>query len=148
MRRAQPAPKAQPSRAGASVEPGADRVYAIGELARELGITTRTIRFYEQRGLIQPARKGVARSYSRRDRARMRLILRGKNLGFSLEDIAQYLALYDSDPGHVAQTRLLLEKVTAAIADLQTKKTDIERSLKELKNISKQCESQLEHRPK
>lgn len=77
-------------------EPDPKQTYSIGELARELGITTRTIRFYEQKKLIHPERKGVARVYSRRDRARMHLILRGKNLGFSLEDIAEWLALYDS----------------------------------------------------
>ncbi len=140
MRRPKLSPKATPPAADTST---ADRVYAIGELARELGITTRTIRFYEQKGLIQPARKGSARTYSRRDRARMRLILRGKNLGFSLEDIAEYLELYDSDPGHVAQTRLLFEKITAAIADLQTKRADIDRSLKELNDIARECEHHL-----
>jgi DNA-binding transcriptional MerR regulator len=69
----------------------ANRLFAIGELAAEFGVTTRTIRFYESKGLISPARRGVARAYSRRDRARLKLILRGKNLGFSLEAIAAYL---------------------------------------------------------
>jgi DNA-binding transcriptional MerR regulator len=146
MSRSKSAGKAAASAATASPDVGVDRVYAIGELARELGITTRTIRFYEQKGLITPARKGVARTYSRRDRARMRLILRGKNLGFSLEDIAQYLALYDSDPEQVAQTRLLHDKVTVAIADLQTKKADIDRALKELREISAQCERKLNNK--
>ena len=70
--------------------------FAIGELADEFAITTRTIRFYEARGLLVPARFRSNRAYSRRDRARLKLILRGKNLGFSLEDIAEYLLLYDS----------------------------------------------------
>ncbi len=73
----------------------------------------------------------------------MHLILRGKNLGFSLEDIAEWLALYDSDPEHLAQTRMLHEKVTAAIADLMTKKADIENGLKELRAIRAQCEREL-----
>jgi DNA-binding transcriptional MerR regulator len=88
-----------------------DRLYTIGELAAELGVTTRTIRFYESKGLISPARRGVARSYARRDRARLKLILRGKNLGFSLEEIAQYLKLYDADPAQIAQTQMLLNRV-------------------------------------
>jgi DNA-binding transcriptional MerR regulator len=116
---------------------------SIGELAEELGLTTRTIRFYEQKGLISPARKGVARAYGRRDRARMRLILQGKNLGFSLEDIAEYLALYDSDPSQVVQTQLLHTKVVAAIADLETKRADIELALADLKDILRQCSEHL-----
>ena len=117
--------------------------WTIGELAEDLGLTTRAIRFYESKGLIAPARKGVARTYTRRDRARMALILRGKNLGFTLEDIAEYLALYDSDPAQVAQTQLLLEKVDTAIADLMTKRADIERSLKDLREIRGKCAEHL-----
>ena len=89
----------------------ADRLYTIGELAGEFDVTTRTIRFYESKGLISPARRGVARAYSRRDRARLKLILRGKNLGFSLEEIAEYLKLYDADPAQMAQTQMLLSGV-------------------------------------
>jgi DNA-binding transcriptional MerR regulator len=123
-------------------QPEQDRLYTIGELANELGVTTRTIRFYESKGLITPARRGVARSYSRRDRARLKLILRGKNLGFSLEAVAEYLKLYDADPAHIAQTQMLLAGVEDAIADLQTKRADLDRTLKELKDIRAQC---LEH---
>jgi DNA-binding transcriptional MerR regulator len=126
-----------------TVPDDADVRLSIGELADELGLTTRTIRFYEQKGLISPARKGVARAYGRRDRARMRLILQGKNLGFSLEDIAEYLALYDSDPAQVVQTQLLHTKVATAIADLETKRTDIERALTDLKDILRQCDEHL-----
>ncbi|MEW5965069.1 MAG: MerR family DNA-binding transcriptional regulator [Pseudomonadota bacterium] len=121
--------------ADAATEP----TYTIGALAEEFRITTRAIRFYEARGLIKPSRKGANRTYGRRDRARLMLILRGKNLGFSLEDIAEYLALYDTDPGQEAQTRLLLDKVEAAIGDLQGKRADIDRSLKELKDIRAKC---------
>ena len=123
-----------------------EELFTIGELAAELDLTTRAIRFYEQKGLIQPARKGSARAYSRRDRARMRLILQGKNLGFSLADIAEYLSLYDSDPGQVAQTRLLDEKVAAAIAELEKKRTDIDRALRDLAAIRDQCRRHLEAR--
>jgi DNA-binding transcriptional MerR regulator len=120
-----------------------DRRYTIGELAKELALSTRAIRFYEQKGLLVPARKGVARTYTRGDRARLRLILRGKNLGFSLEEIAQYLMMYDGDPTQLAQTRHLLAKVDAAIQDLQQKRTDIERTLSELKDIRRQCQDHL-----
>lgn len=120
-----------------------DRLYTIGELAREFDVTTRTIRFYESKGLIAPARRGVARSYSRRDRARLKLILRGKNLGFSLEAIAEYLKLYDADPSQMAQTQMLLSGVERAIEDLQMKRADLDRSLKELKDIRAQCAEHL-----
>ena len=132
-----PQPAAPPPAA-----PEEDRLYTIGELAAVLGVTTRTIRFYEAKGLIAPARRGVARSYSRRDRARLRLILRGKNLGFSLEAIAEYLKLYDADPAHIAQTQMLLAGVEEAIADLQTKRADLDRTLKELRDIRAKC---IEH---
>lgn len=118
-------------------------LYAIGEMAAELGITTRTIRFYEAKGLIAPERKGVARSYSRRDKARLILILRGKNLGFSLEDIKEYLALYDADPTQVAQVTMLLAKVDALIASMQLKRADIDRTLRELKDIRLQSVKHL-----
>lgn len=123
--------------------PELDQRYTIGELADEFGITTRTIRFYESRGLISPARKGANRSYDRRDRARLTLILRGKNLGFSLEDIAEYLALYDSDPGQQVQTKLLLGKVEATIEDLNQKRADIDRTLRDLKELRAKCAEYL-----
>lgn len=120
--------------------------YSISALAKEFGITTRTIRFYESRGLISPQRVGTARKYSKRDRARLILILRGRNLGFTVEDVSEYLSLYDSDPGQLAQTRLLLDKVTDAIDDLETKRRDIERSLTELNEIRGKCETHLKAR--
>ena len=119
-----------------------NELFTIGQLADEFGVTTRTIRFYESRGLIQPARKGANRAYNRRDRARLKLILRGKNLGFSLEDISEYLTLYDADPSQTAQTELLLSKVEDAISGLNKKRTDLDRTLKELKEIRTRC---IEH---
>jgi DNA-binding transcriptional MerR regulator len=117
--------------------------YSISALAKEFGITTRTIRFYESRGLISPERVGTTRRYSKRDRARLILILRGRNLGFTVEDVSEYLSLYDSDPGQLTQTRHLLDKVVAAIDDLETKRHDIERSLADLNEIRTRCEAHL-----
>ncbi|CAA2140274.1 MerR family DNA-binding transcriptional regulator [Hyphomicrobium sp. ghe19] len=117
--------------------------FTISALSKEFGITTRAIRFYESRGLISPERIGTARRYSKRDRARLILILRGRNLGFTVEDVSDYLSLYDSDPGQLAQTRHLFDKVTAAIADLETKRHDIERSLADLSEIRARCEAHL-----
>jgi DNA-binding transcriptional MerR regulator len=129
-----------------SRDDAADRLYTIGELAEECGLTTRAIRFYESKGLIAPARRGVARCYGRRDRARLQLILRGKNLGFSLEEIARYLKLYDADPAQIAQTQMMLSGVEAAIDDLNTKRADLDRTLRELKDIRNQCVEHLNGR--
>ena len=126
----------------------AEPAYTISALAKEFAITTRTIRFYESRGLISPARVGTTRRYSRRDRARLILILRGRNLGFTVEDVGEYLALYDSDPAHLAQTQLLLDKVTAAIGDLETKRGDISKALTDLADIRAKCEAHLKSRGK
>jgi DNA-binding transcriptional MerR regulator len=120
-----------------------ERLHTIGELASEFKVTTRTIRFYESKGLISPARRGVARAYSRRDRARLTIILRGKNLGFSLEEIAAYLKLYDADPTQMAQTQMLLQGVERTIEELQAKRADLDRTLKELKDIRTQCVQHL-----
>ena len=112
-----------------------DPQWSIGELALQLGVSTRTIRFYEARNLIMPGRDKGARIYGRRDRARLQIILRGKNLGFTLDDIHQYLALYDADHNQVTQTQLLLRKVESAIDGLERKKVDLERTLTELREL-------------
>lgn len=122
---------------------GAGKSFTISGLAAEFGITPRTIRFYESRGLLSPRRDGTQRRYSKRDRARLILILRGRNLGFSVEDVGEYLALYDADPGQVAQTKLLLGKVTAAIGDLEKKRADIDAALADLRDIAAHCEKHL-----
>jgi DNA-binding transcriptional MerR regulator len=132
---------ADPAERPSNVTP---ETFSIGALALDLGITTRAIRFYESKGLITPSRKGSNRIYSRRDRARLQLIMRGKNLGFSLEDSAEFLALYDADPSQLAQTRLLLGKVEAHIDDLQKKRADLDRTLRDLKEIRGMCVRHLE----
>lgn len=134
---------ATPASADTSSREGARQSYTISDLAAEFGITPRTIRFYESRGLIAPERAGTQRRYSKRDRARLILILRGRNLGFTVEDVGEYLALYDADPGQIAQTQLLLEKVTAAIADLEKKRADLDAALTDLRDIATHCEKHL-----
>ena len=120
----------------AMLDPDApDRQFTIGELAEAFGVTTRAIRFYEAKGLIAPPRKGKARCYSRRERARLKLIQQGKNLGFSLEEIRDWLQLYDADPNHVTQAKALIVRVDEAIDDLAKKRSDIERALKDLREI-------------
>jgi len=115
-----------------------DELFSITELAKVLGITPRTIRFYEDRGLVTPRRVGTTRVYSHRDRARMILVLRGKRLGFSLRDIKEYLDLYDVEPTHVEQIQLLRDKVLARIHQLEDQKHALEETLSELRDIERQ----------
>jgi DNA-binding transcriptional MerR regulator len=118
-------------------------LYSIGDLAGEFCISARAIRFYESRGLLFPARVGANRIYTRRDRARLILILRGKRLGFSLEAISEYLDLYAVDQGQITQTRRLLQRVEESVVELAGKQRDIEDALRELRGIREQCIAQL-----
>ncbi|MSP80197.1 MAG: MerR family DNA-binding transcriptional regulator [Rhodospirillales bacterium] len=106
--------------------------FGIAALAREFGVTTRTIRFYEDRGLIAPKRAGQRRLYGPRDRTRLKLIMRGKRLGFSLADIGKMLDLYDVDPTEVAQLRLFVEKLRERKKTLERQRVDVAALLKEL----------------
>jgi DNA-binding transcriptional MerR regulator len=118
-------------------------LYTITELAAELEITARTIRFYETKGLITPRRAGTTRVYSRRDRARMILILRGKRLGFSLREIKEYLDLYSVDTTRVEQLRVLLKGVRKRLGELEEQRTALEITLGELKDIERLAVSEL-----
>ncbi len=115
-----------------------ERLFTVGELAGELGVTARALRFYEDRGLLQPRRAGQNRVYSRRDRARLILILRGKRLGFSLAEIRDWLDLYDADPLQVAQTRHLARQVDARLRRLEQQRDDLEATIGELREIKGQ----------
>ena len=121
-------------------------LYSIGELSREFGITGRTMRFYESKGLLSPVRKGTTRSYTKRDRAQLILVLRGKNLGFTLEEIKEYLELYAADATQVTQLQHLLAKIDDRIELLRTKKSDLERTQSELKAIRTQVVAALKQR--
>jgi DNA-binding transcriptional MerR regulator len=112
-------------------------LFAIADLAREFGISTRAIRFYEAKGLLTPERVGSTRIFRRRDRARLMLILRGKRLGFSLRDISDYLSLYDADRTHCAQVSLLAEMVDARMAMLEGQLVDLQTTIGELREIKK-----------
>lgn len=120
-----------------------DRLYTVTELAAELGVTPRTIRFYEVKGLLSPKRAGTTRVYNHRDRARMCLILRGKRLGFSLADIREYLDLYGADTSQVEQIHLLLGKVRHRLADLRLQRRELEETISELAEIERQAVAAL-----
>jgi DNA-binding transcriptional MerR regulator len=123
-------------------------LFSVSQLARQLGLTTRAIRFYEDKELISPQRAGTTRVYSHRDRARLMLILRGKRLGFSLREIKEFLDLYDVDPEHHTQVRQLLNSVAKRMAKLQEQRSAIDQSLAELAEIERQCKSVLQSRAK
>ena len=119
-------------------------LYSITELAKELGVTARAIRFYEDKGLIAPQRVGNARVYDRRDRGRMILIMRGKRLGFALREIRDWLDLYDADPGQAGQMQVLLNKTRGRLAELERQRDDIEVTLAELREIEAAVFSHLQ----
>ncbi len=125
---------------------GLGKVYSIAELAQELGVTTRTIRFYEDQGLISPQRAGHARIYTTRDRARLLLILRGKRLGFSLKDIKEFLDLHAVDAKQVGQLQLLAVKVKNRITALEAQREEVETVLAELQDIKRAALKALRER--
>lgn len=122
-------------------------LFTVTELARDLGVTARTIRFYEDKGLIAPQRAGTTRVYSSRDRARMILILRGKRLGFSLREIRDYLDLYAADVTGVEQNRMLVKAVRARIALLERQREAVEQTLDELRDIERQATAVIDAAP-
>jgi DNA-binding transcriptional MerR regulator len=117
--------------------------YSVTQLAQELGITPRTIRFYEAKGLVAPQRAGAVRVFTRRDRARLLLVLRGKRLGFSLGDIREYLDLYDAGRNQTGQIKLLLERTQRRIHELESKRRDLDQTLAELRAVAGEAQAAL-----
>ncbi len=128
--------------ASEGAEPGVE-LRGIQDVATHLGISHRTLRFYEDKGLIEPARVGNTRIYSRREVARMQLILRGKRLGFSIREIKEFLDLYDADPTQAEQLRLLLNRVRERIGSLEKQREEIEKTLRELRQVEAQTREKL-----
>ena len=122
------------------------RIYSIAELAREFGITARTMRFYEDEGLIKPRRQGLTRLYSAHDRVRLGWILRGKRLGFSLAEIKELLDLYQVDRTGVQQLRELLRRSRLHITDLERKRRDLDAHINEFRDVETQVATELKQR--
>jgi DNA-binding transcriptional MerR regulator len=122
------------------------RIYSIAELAREFAITARTIRFYEDEGLIKPRRQGLTRLYSVGDRTRLGWILRGKRLGFSLGEIKQLLDLYQVDRTGVQQMRELLRRSRLHIADLERRRNDLDAHIREFRDVEGKVADELKQR--
>jgi DNA-binding transcriptional MerR regulator len=120
-----------------------ERTYGISELAHEFGITARAIRFYEDRGLIAPSRKGLRRVFSARDRVRLMLILRGKRLGFALREIQDILDLYDTRTGETKQLAHMVDKIQERRESLIRQREDIDLTLREIDRLEDQFRSLL-----
>jgi DNA-binding transcriptional MerR regulator len=140
-RRNQHQPRQPESAIGAASAP--ERDFTIRDLARECDVTARTLRFYEEKGLLSPRRQGQDRLYSRRDRARLKYVLMGRRVGFSLDEVREMLDLYDIGDGQTAQLTAARAKFGERIAQLEQQKSEIERVIDELRRASETVESML-----
>lgn len=115
--------------------------FTISDLTAEFGVTARALRFYEEQGMIAPTRAGLARIYSRRDRARLAWIIRAKNVGFSLGEIKELIDLYDLNDGRVTQKQRTIERCREQVAKLTIQRDDIDASISELQTFIDQLEN-------
>jgi DNA-binding transcriptional MerR regulator len=144
-------PADRPRRPGAEADlvAGFDRgaigrdVFTIRDLTKEFGVSARTLRFYEEKRLLDPRRNGEQRLYSRRDRARLRYVLMGKSVGFSLEEVREMLDLYDLGDGQRTQLQVALAKFQERVVRLERQRADIDRAIAELTRASLEIESML-----
>lgn len=120
------------------------RTWTVGELADELGVTTRTLRFYEAEGLVTPQRSGANRVYGPRDRARLKLILRGRRFGMSLAECREIVDMYDgAESSERRQLETLLGRLDEIAADLRARQADLRRTLVEVDDVATQCRARL-----
>ena len=119
------------------------KTYSIGELASEFSVTPRTIRFYEEKGYLNPARDGTRRIYSSPERTKLRLILRGKRLGLSLDETAELISMYGSAQGNRQQLEKFLGRIAEKRAELERRQRDLEVTLNDLKSVEEQCQLAL-----
>ncbi len=134
---------ALPDSGGGKHGGGDNALMGIQDVARKLGVTLRTLRFYEKEGLIKPERVGTTRVYTKREIGRMQLILRGKRLGFSIREIGEFLDLYDADPEHQEQMERLIEKVRERLAELREQRVALELTIEELTSIEREAAARL-----
>jgi DNA-binding transcriptional MerR regulator len=117
--------------------------WTIADVAQEFNVTHRTVRHYEELGLISPERRGTRRVYHRRDRTRLALVLRGRRLGFPLEEIRRIVNMYDEPPGEQGQLTYLLGQIADRRQDLEQRRRDIEDSLHERDELERRCRRDL-----
>ena len=120
-----------------------DKFYTITELTREFGVSTRTLRFYEDEGLIHPERRGRTRLFRPADRRLILEILRGRRIGFTIAEIRDIIRVYKDPPGEVGQLEMLMTKVSEKREELRQKRRDIEETLAELDNVEEACLTRL-----
>ena len=120
-----------------------DKFYTITELTREFGVSTRTLRFYEDEGLIHPERRGRTRLFRSADRRLIQEILRGRRIGFTIAEIREIIKVYKDPPGEVGQLEMLMTKVSEKRDELRQKRRDIEETLTELDNVEEACLTRL-----
>lgn len=120
-----------------------DKVFSIRDLASEFDVTTRTIRYYEEKGLLIPAREGAQRIYSPADRTKLKLILRGKRLGLSLDESAEIVMMYGSPEKNRRQLEKLIERIRVKRKELMCQKHDLESLLNDLQAVEKKCRVEL-----
>ena len=120
-----------------------DRTWSISDLSREYDVTLRTLRHYEDVGLLSPERRGTTRVFHHRDRIRLELILRGKRLGFTLPEIATIVNMYDEQPGEAGQLEYLLDQIEVRRSALAQLRRDIEETLTELDEVERRCREDL-----
>jgi DNA-binding transcriptional MerR regulator len=118
--------------------------WTIRQVADEFDVTHRTVRHYEELGLITPERRGTTRVYHRRDRTRLALILRGKRLGFPLEEIRTIIDLYDRPRGKASQLEYVLGQIDERRTDLEQRRRDLEDALTELAEFERRCRADLD----
>ncbi len=139
-----PSPESGPHTGEEPTARGAS-TWTIAQISAEFGVTHRTVRHYEELGLISPERRGTQRVYHRRDRTRLALILRGKRLGFPLEEIRTIVDMYDDIPGEAGQLRYVLQQVDDRRADLEQRRRDLELLFEELDEFERRCREDLAH---
>lgn len=120
-----------------------DPSWTISQLAEEFGVTLRTIRHYEDVGLLSPARRGTVRVFDTRQRIRLQLVLRGKRLGFSLPEIATIVNMYDEQPGEAGQLQYLLDQIEVRRVELEQMRRDIDQTMTELAHVERRCREDL-----
>ena len=124
--------------------PKSTQTYSIGQLAAEFDVTSRALRLYEEESLLNPDREGTRRIYNERDRVRLRLILRGKRLGWSLSEIRESFDLYDSSLGEAAQLEWMLVKLAERRDMLESQRRDVEQALDDLQEITENARDALD----
>ena len=119
------------------------RQYSISDLASEFNVTTRTIRFYEEKGYLNPKREGTRRIYSTPDRTTLRLIMRGKWLGLTLDETADLIKMYGTPSGNRQQLERFLKRIGEKRSELERKQRDLEVMLNDLQNVEEECQLAL-----